>query len=513
MADNLIKRIRTDKGDCKIDYNSLANRPSSMKNPYALTFSGAASSSYDGTVPVNVRIPPIPTWADQDTNPSYTKSESDNKYATKQESDEKYAPADQTYTKDETDARYAPISAAIRPTVTGNPAVCENSAAWRLQGLKIYGKSTQNGEPSPENPVPIVSAGDGGDIESNIASPNIYNNDVAIWSYNGGASNFKKLNNGFSFDTPVAGNSVGVYNNNGFYKKPKKVWFSADITVSSANFSSVKIGNGSLTVNSSEFAANIKKHIHGEATFDIRNLFVVYVNLSGTAITVKVENMMVSEIDVDGYFDYQLQPLTISTPNGLPGIPVESGGNFTDVDGQQWICDVVDFGTQAFIKNVCTVNPKNLNVTKFVPYGNNGFVRIALSTPEKAIKTGTTSKCKYFKTLYSYNDESEHFYWIENIIYIFSDRWNAKEDFEFWLNALDNSEVFAIAEIANSTFTLISSEELAAYRALTSYDGTTIISTSEPVAGIEATYVMDGNKYKDSVDKRLAALEAAQTGI
>lgn len=80
MADNLIKRIRTDKGDCKIDYNSLANRPSSMKNPYALTFSGAASSSYDGTAPVNVRIPPIPTWADRDTNPSYTKSESDQKY-------------------------------------------------------------------------------------------------------------------------------------------------------------------------------------------------------------------------------------------------------------------------------------------------------------------------------------------------------------------------------------------------------------------------------------------------
>ena len=40
-------------------------------------------------------------------------------------------------------AALAPIEATIRPTVTGNPAICENSATWGLQGLKIYGKSTQ----------------------------------------------------------------------------------------------------------------------------------------------------------------------------------------------------------------------------------------------------------------------------------------------------------------------------------------------------------------------------------
>lgn len=37
------------------------------------------------------------------------------------------------------------------------------------------------------------------------------------------------------------------------------------------------------------------------------------------------------------------QTLTISTPNGLPGIPVTSGGNYTDGNGQQWICDEIDY--------------------------------------------------------------------------------------------------------------------------------------------------------------------------
>lgn len=62
------------------------------------------------------------------------------------------------YTKAESDARYAPIEAAIRPTVSGNPATLEHSVAWAMQGLNVYGKSTQDGEPSPDNPVPIVSA-------------------------------------------------------------------------------------------------------------------------------------------------------------------------------------------------------------------------------------------------------------------------------------------------------------------------------------------------------------------
>lgn len=39
---------------------------------------------------------------------------------------------------------------------------------------------------------------------------------------------------------------------------------------------------------------------------------------------------------------YQSSTATFSTPNGLPGIPVESGGNYTDADGQQWICDEID---------------------------------------------------------------------------------------------------------------------------------------------------------------------------
>lgn len=40
----------------------------------------------------------------------------------------------------------------------------------------------------------------------------------------------------------------------------------------------------------------------------------------------------------------------VSTPNGLPGVPVSAGGNFTDKSGQRWICDEIDFARGLYIQ-------------------------------------------------------------------------------------------------------------------------------------------------------------------
>lgn len=52
--------------------------------------------------------------------------------------------------------------------------------------------------------------------------------------------------------------------------------------------------------------------------------------------------------------DTNPQTLSVSTPNGLPGIPVTSGGNYTDENGQQWICDEVDFGSGEYVQRIKT---------------------------------------------------------------------------------------------------------------------------------------------------------------
>lgn len=45
-----------------------------------------------------------------------------------------------------------------------------------------------------------------------------------------------------------------------------------------------------------------------------------------------------------------IQSVTIT--QSLPGIPVASGGNYTDPDGQQWICDEIDFERGVYVERV-----------------------------------------------------------------------------------------------------------------------------------------------------------------
>lgn len=54
---------------------------------------------------------------------------------------------------------------------------------------------------------------------------------------------------------------------------------------------------------------------------------------------------MITRIPVDAtsYEPYKpAQTIIIPTPGGLPGIPVTSGGNYTDEKGQQWVADEID---------------------------------------------------------------------------------------------------------------------------------------------------------------------------
>lgn len=48
----------------------------------------------------------------------------------------------------------------------------------------------------------------------------------------------------------------------------------------------------------------------------------------------------------------QVLPVTITNDLGMPGIPVPSGGNYTDSNGQQWICDEIDFEKGVYVQRV-----------------------------------------------------------------------------------------------------------------------------------------------------------------
>ena len=46
------------------------------------------------------------------------------------------------------------------------------------------------------------------------------------------------------------------------------------------------------------------------------------------------------------------QTVVVQTPNGLRGIPVSSGGNYTDANGQQWVCDEIDLARGVYVQRI-----------------------------------------------------------------------------------------------------------------------------------------------------------------
>lgn len=55
------------------------------------------------------------------------------------------------------------------------------------------------------------------------------------------------------------------------------------------------------------------------------------------------------DITIDGQ---PQQKLYISTPNGLSGIKVDSSGNYTDENRQQWMCDLINFKSGKYLQRI-----------------------------------------------------------------------------------------------------------------------------------------------------------------
>ena len=188
---------------------------------------------------------------------------------------------------------------------TGNPVSCDDAFAAPLCGLNVYGKSTQDGTPTPDAPVPIVNAGDRGSVAVKVTGKNRMPLNLNKRSF---VECFVKKNTlitlvfkgGF---VSQGGNILFIGENN------ENLWFGID-------------------------AGKAEHHITLKAN---ATKFQYLLNDMAS------ENVcMTWNASSPDYEPYREQLLTLPTHNGLPGIPVTSGGNYTDQNGQQWVCDEVD---------------------------------------------------------------------------------------------------------------------------------------------------------------------------
>lgn len=340
---------------------------------------------------------------------------------------------------------YAPISAAIRPTASGNPVSITDSVEWPLLGLKVYGKSTQVTTTGAQlfhafaeftsmisNGLTITKISDSVFILNGTVQDENASVQLASFTLTPG-----------TYSIRVNGRDVEPFLRLRYFGEVSGDVTRHDVTIEVETESAVSfyiqagvgyIANNyrfEIMLNAGSTVKPWEPYTDGQATPNPNYPQDIVSAGEGGSIDLTVFN------SAD-----QGQSLTTSTPNGLPGILVESGGNYTDVDGQQSACDVKDYGTGKYTQMVGHIESYN---------GEN------ITTP-------------YMSTTGQLSTGAEVYY------------------------VLDEPVV-----------TDISADELAAYRALHTYDGTTVVSTAEDVAGLEVRYVADAQKY---IDDRLAAAES-----
>lgn len=248
-------------------------------------------------------------------------------------------------------------------TETGNPLSVDDAFAAPLCGLTVYGRSTQAGTPTPDAPVPIVSAGDGGSVVVTLSD-----------------------------------------------------------------------GKG------------------------------------------------------------KTQTLNLPTPNGLPGIPVTSGGNYTDPQGQQWVCDEVDLERGVRVQRVYKgrVNTSDGSV--------NEQYRLALDIPEKEGKEGSSPCFISITPFTSWTScVAGSKLYLKNIAKSEGSFYTAEE-----LKALA-IDVDFVYQLATPIETPLTPDEIAAYKALTAYGPDTVVQAGDG-AGVKLDYQRDVNLVVKNLEDAIASM-------
>ena len=197
------------------------------------------------------------------------------------------------------------------------------------------------------------------------------------------------------------------------------------------------------------------------------------------------------------------QSMTIETTNGLPGIPVTSGGNLTDANGQQWLCNEVDFGRGVFITRVASETiSKALSFTETEDYAGR-FA--ALGAVNGNYKPG---HAKSLSTFAKWRDwglgkaGEDSFAISGRVLYYYPATPMTAAEVNALFAEMIASETppIIMAQLATPIETPLSEEELAAYAALHTYRDSTAVS-NDAGAYMELEYVMDAKKYIDSLLK------------
>ena len=192
------------------------------------------------------------------------------------------------------------------------------------------------------------------------------------------------------------------------------------------------------------------------------------------------------------------QTLTLQTPNALPGIPVSSGGNYTDENGQQWVCDEVDLARGVRVQRITKIK-----VTSSLNWQTSGQ-KVDRYFAWFAGTSATNVLCTHFSTTVG-SEVIGGAIANQNNLIGFAYAQKGASTLDEFKAFLDANEVYVWTSLAEPVETALSAAEISAYKALTTYAPTTTISVTDG-AGAEMKYQRDANIVIKNLEDAIASM-------
>ena len=216
-----------------------------------------------------------------------------------------------------------------------------------------------------------------------------------------------------------------------------------------------------------------------------------YVEVRNCGMSMEISNFMITEKDENTIYEpyYEPQTISINTPTGLPAIPVDTDGNYTDADGQQWIADYVDLKRGKYVQNICKLPLKNL-VKKWYTWGVNnlkgnitGFYAYLADAgyQESKVKKVLTNICRYHRDVWgganigcNINVPNQYVEMSLPTDILEDTSTNAKA-IESFAKIIEQTDAYVMYVLAEPIERDLTPEEIQAYKTLVTYAGTTIV--------------------------------------
>ena len=344
---------------------------------------------------------------------------------------------------------------------SGKMIAVNDSAEASFKKLSIYGKTTQDGTPTPTTPVELVSVADGGGIGVRVTGKNLIDPDVIKLSTR--------------FDNFVCCQDEGLL-----------------------------LGAGTYTMSIGEVCDALYVHAHSDGsnlaqvnrskslTFTITEPKLIWLQFykgstfqSSLADTIQLEVGNVAT----AYEPYNGSSVVIAA-RGLSGIPVTSGGNYTDASGQQWVCDEIDLSRGVYIHRINVVDFFDAVGTRDVYPAGGDVYRFSFwfqSNPTYLPGTNQGGMCNAL----TYSPLVVNNNMVDNAvcaypnggIFVRCDACKTVEEFVTWAKSIDLKVQYALAEPIETHLTKEELDDIAHMHAY--HGGTTVINDVSANMGME----------------------------